>query len=367
MVLQEISGKNFRNYNYFKINCSPRLNILTGRNAQGKTNLLEAISVLTLGHSFKTRKEAELIKWNAENYYLKGVFQKNENYSQVEVGSGIHEKKIKINGNQVNNKILFSHIPVVIFSPDDLQIIKGSPQLRRNFIDLYLAQLNTQYRYDYYNYLKVLKHRNRLLKLKSDNSQEMEIWTEQLIEKGVALIRARVLLLESIKNNVTNIQAKISDQKEEIQIEYLSLQNKPVRIIDKEYLSRQFREEISKKHSLEKQRGISLVGPHRDDMRLNLSQQDDLRYFGSQGQQRTAILSLKIGLIEKIKEIRGLFPILLLDDVMSEFDDYRRQFLLELLIPSTQTFLTATSRKDFPNNNLESNFFYVEKGMIKNE
>lgn len=364
MYLNYLELKNFRNYHELNLKLSEHVNIFFGKNAQGKTNLLEAIALLCLGKPVRTKREVDLIQWGAEYSFCKGQFQENDDYTQIEIGIGIKEKRIKVDGQVVKNNSVFGQIPIVIFSPDDLQLIKGGPQQRRDFIDLYLAQIDPKYRFIYYNFYKVLQQRNRLLKQGFVSSEELETWNEQLIEKGTKVIKYRNSFISAVKPYITEAQRIISGEKENLDLKYMSFNNQALSD-DEEEIKRKFQEELLNFKKQELDRGLTMVGPHRDDLRLTINQNIELRNFGSQGQQRTAALALKLGLVEKIKEARGVNPLILLDDVMSEFDDHRKQQLLQLLISSSQTFLTSTSKQDFPINNQQTIFFKVDRGEVQ--
>lgn len=364
MHLNQLELRNFRNYQGLKLNFSGQLNIFIGKNAQGKTNLLEAIALLCLGKPIRTKKDQELIKWGTDHCFCRGQFQDGNNSTLIEVGIGVKEKRIKVDGQVVKNNSVFGQIPIVIFSPDDLQLVKGAPQERRDFIDIYLAQIEPKYRFVYYNFYKVLQHRNRLLKQGFVDREELDAWNEQLIEQGAKVIKYRNSLINSVKPYIGAAQQTISGQKEFLNLEYVSFNNQTIPNDDESEIKSKFQEELLKVKDFELQRGVTLVGPHRDDLRITINHEIELRNFGSQGQQRTAALALKLGLVEKIKEARGIYPLILLDDVMSEFDDHRKQHLLQLLISSSQTFLTSTTKHDFPFHGQETHFFSVDQGEV---
>jgi DNA replication and repair protein RecF len=366
MYLDEMQLQHFRNYKALRIKFSPDVNILIGQNAQGKTNILEAVFLSCLGKSFRTKKETELIQWNSDFFYLASRFKDNELSYLCELGVGNRKKKYKLNGIAVKGVEFFGKVPVVAFSPEDLQLIKGSPQMRRDFIDLYLAQIDFNYRETYLNYYKILQQRNRFLKEGRLNPTEWEVWDEQLITNGIKIIKYRAKLLERIKPYIINAHHLISGAHEKISIDYLCLNKYLNQGIDETILRNLFQNDLLKVKQLEIDRKVSLVGPHRDDLAITLDDQIELRAYGSQGQQRTAALALKLGLIEVLKEAREVMPLLLLDDVMSEFDDLRKQALLKILVNSCQTFITATSRHDFPDFVDQSAFFTVAKGVVVN-
>jgi DNA replication and repair protein RecF len=364
MFLAGLELRNFRNYHLLQLKLAPGVNIFLGENAQGKTNILEAVVLLCIGKSFRTRKESDLIQWENEAAYLKGIFEDEDLIHQVEIGFGAQAKKVKINGQDVKGFDCFGKIPVVIFSPEDLQLIKGGPQSRRDFIDLYLAQIDPKYRHVYLNYYKILQQRNRFLKASFFSPTEWEVWNEQLIDKGTKVILYRAFLLEKIQPYIAAAHSKISAELEFLKLDYCCLGKylNPVR--DEIEIRTLFEREVQRLKSAEMERKISLVGPQRDDFVLSINQGIDLKTFGSQGQQRTAALALKLGMMEVISETRKKPPLLLLDDVMSEFDNNRKLSLLKVLINSAQTLITATSRGDFPDIPDEAIFFGVEKGAV---
>jgi DNA replication and repair protein RecF len=365
MFLAEMGLQHFRNYDSLRVEFSPEVNILVGQNAQGKTNILEAVFLSCVGKSFRTKKETELIQWDYDYFYLMSRFQYADFTDQCELGVGKKQKKIKLNGVAVKGNDFFGRVPIVVFSPEDLQLIKGGPQMRRDFMDLYLAQIDAHYREVYVNYYKTLQHRNRFLKERWPNPTEWEVWDEQLIENGIKIIKYRAALIEKIKPYIIQAHQKISGAAEKLGIDYLCLNKYPNPGQETDVLRNLFYADLKQVKNQELERKISLVGPHRDDLAITIDNQVELRAFGSQGQQRTAALALKLGLIEVIQATRGVVPLLLLDDVMSEFDDLRKQALLKILINSCQTFITATSQHDFPDINAKATFFTVAKGAIK--
>lgn len=362
MFLECLELQNFRNYQALEIEFSPRVNIFFGQNAQGKTNLLEAVSLLSLGRSFRTKKETEMIMWGAEACYLRGDFRLPEEDVRIELGISGEEKRFKLDGQIVKNNQIFGKVPVITFAPDDLQLIKGGPQNRRDFLDLYLALIEPKYRFIFYNFYKVLQQRNRLFKEVRIDPNEMEAWNEQFIEKGSKVIKYRMLFIESVKPFIAEAHHQISGSSERLKLDYWCFSGDSSGLTDEEKVKERFRDELQTVKRNEIERRVSLVGPQRDDIRLIIGNDVDIRNFGSQGQQRTAALALKLGLVEKIKESRGQYPILLLDDVMSEFDDERKKYLLQMLIGSAQTFMTSTSQKDFPILAKEARFFEVAGG-----
>lgn len=368
MILSCLELKHFRNYRDLKIDLSPGMNIFFGQNAQGKTNLLEAVSLLCLGRSFRTRKDSELIQWGTEVAFIRGIFVDNSLEDVIEIGIGNGQKKFKQNGREVKGNTLFSQVPVVTFAPDDLQLIKGGPQLRRDFLDLYLAQLDPVYRSTYYKFYKILQQRNRFLKESRVMNREWEVWNEQFIDAGLQVILSRIRLIETIKPYIKAAHEKISLNRETLNIEYLGFGSHSLHDVDDLKLRELFQNELAKVSREEFERRLTLVGPQRDDLKITIGDGMDIRNFGSQGQQRTAALALKLGMIDVLKDVREIPPLLLLDDVMSEFDNDRKQALLALLLSSFQTFLTSTGRSDFPiEASMNTVFYQVIKGAVIHE
>ncbi|HOP74489.1 MAG TPA: DNA replication/repair protein RecF [Bacillota bacterium] len=368
MNLSCLELKHFRNYNNLKINFSPGMNIFFGQNAQGKTNLLEAVSLLCLGRSFRTRKDSELIQWGSEAAFIRGTFVDKELEDVIEIGIGEGQKKFKQNGHEVKGTALFSQVPVVSFAPDDLQLIKGGPQLRRDFLDLYLAQLDPAYRVTYYKFYKILQQRNRFLKEVRLVNRELEVWNEQFIDAGLKVICSRIQLIEKIKPYIKAAHEQISLNREALNLDYLSFGSHIIREPDDKKLRELFQNELARVSREEFERKLTLVGPQRDDLKITIGDQMDIRNYGSQGQQRTAALALKLGMIDILKDVREMPPLLLLDDVMSEFDNDRKQALLSLLLSSSQTFLTSTGRSDFPiEASVNTVFYQVIKGAVIHE
>lgn len=369
MFLQNLELKKFRNYSQLRLSLSPGINLFYGRNGQGKTNLLEAVSLLSLGRSFRTRRESEFIQWNAETCFLRGSFQQEAITRVVEIGIGQNQKKVKVDHQEIKITDLFSQVPIVSFAPDDLQLVKGGPQLRRDFIDLYLAQIEPEYRYVYYNFYKVLQHRNRFLKdVKYNyNSAEFEVWNEQLVATGAKVIKHRATLIEKIKPYIIAAHQKIGLKRDWLQMEYISLDQPDMDQRSEVEISEVYLGELIKIRSLECQRGLSLAGPQRDELRLTFDHGFEIRNYASQGQQRTVALALKLGMIDVLTSSRGMPPILLLDDVMSEFDSDRKHALLAMLLRSTQTFITSTGKNDFPvEKSVDTLFYQVDQGVVCN-
>lgn len=366
MLLESLELRHFRNYKQEKVEFSPRVNIFFGSNAQGKTNLIEAVYYIALGRSFRSRKDEEIIRQGDEGFFIRGLFKQNEEELLVELGCNAKEFRGKINGDVIKRRSdLFGKVNIVLFSPDDLQIVKGGPQFRRDFLDLYLSQAYPKYRWCFYQYYKVLQQRNSLLKqIKEGKSSAnlLEPWDESFIQKGVELIRQRLSALEILSPLAAHYHRDVSVQREDLFIRYKGLNNGVNEDIQK--LETFFSESLARRRYEEIARGMSVIGPHRDDLFLSLERDMELRTYGSQGQQRTAALSLKMAMVDLIGQVTGNMPILLLDDVLSEFDDSRKQSLLNMLTHSTQTMVTTADMGSIKLFGEDKDLFHVEDGQI---
>lgn len=366
MSLLALEVRNFRNYIHEHLTLSPKVNIFFGENAQGKTNILEAVYYCSLGRSFRSRKDEELIRHGESHFFLRGNFDHNNRDYLVEIGVNGKEFKGKINGDLVKRRLdLFGTIQVVLFSPDDLQLIKGGPQNRRDFIDLYLSQAFPKYRFSFLQFQRVVQQRNQLLKQIKEGLRRMdhlEEWNQNLVDKGTALIRQRLEALSTIQRVAQTSHRQIAGDREHIVLTYHGLNGSVVSLEDD--IEAIYRRQLVDRRSEEIARGISLVGPHRDDINITLSDQRELRVYGSQGQQRTASLALKMAMVEFLTEVCHTRPILLLDDVMSEFDDLRKQALLSLLTGTTQTIITTADIGSRGMFGPDVQLFRVEAGKI---
>jgi len=347
LYVSTLTLKNFRNYREISLEFDPKLNIFAGANAQGKTNLLEGLVYASIGKSHRSRDE-DLPTWGSGFFRISAVIQNHDRECQIEIGWQDRRKKILINGvKQRKAGDLLGKFNTVLFAPEDLQMVKGGPAERRSFLDLEISQLNPLYYYDLQQYYKILSQRNNLLKqIDQRRSSEglLEIWDQQLIECGAKIYAKRMEILRKLSPLARLMQRKITEGKETLEIQYLSSIEASKESPDeyKECWRRLM--ELSRKDEL--MRGYTLFGPHRDDLKC-LVNQTDVRYFGSQGQQRTTALALKLAELELVKSEIGCYPVLLLDDVMSELDDLRQKYLLETIQERIQTFITTTNPSFF--------------------
>jgi DNA replication and repair protein RecF len=346
LYLTNLCLKNYRNYKSAELQLENKVNIILGENAQGKTNVMEAIYVLAMAKSHRTSNDKELIRWEEEYAKIEGRAIKRKGPLSLELI--ISKKGKKARSNHIEQPKLSQYvgnINVVMFAPEDLNLVKGSPQIRRRFIDMEIGQVSPVYMHDLSQYQKILQQRNHYLKLlqsKQHNDETMlEVLTDQLIELAAKITLKRYQFLELLQKWAEPIHYEISRGLETLQIKY----HPSIDVSEDVELSRiieAYNEKFAKIKDREIDRGTTLVGPHRDDLAFDVNGKD-VQTFGSQGQQRTTALSLKLAEIELICSEIGDYPILLLDDVLSELDDFRQTHLLNAIQGKVQTFVTTTS------------------------
>ena len=354
MWINNIKINNFRNYSLEEINLEKNTNIFYGENAQGKTNIIEAIFLCSMGKSFRTKKDKEMILLNKENASVEIEYKKIDREGKIKIQLN-NKKNIFVNGIKIKKlSELLGNINIVIFTPDDINILKGGPQNRRRFLDIMISQLKPNYMYNLNLYLKTIEQRNNYLRqVKEENKKEelLEIWDEKLSEYAINIYNYRKEFLEKINKKIKNIHKEITDNKEDIEIEYLS------ECISKE----EYLKSLRNRRKLDIIKGFTTKGIHRDDFVIYINKKR-LDIFGSQGQHRTAILSLKLSELNIIEEEIGEKPILLLDDFMSELDEKRRNHFLEK-IDDTQVIITCTDKINIENKNIL--IYNVKEGKVK--
>ena len=335
MWINNIKLNNFRNYNNKEIKLHENINVFFGENAQGKTNIIESIFLCSIGKSFRTNKEKELIKFNEEKTLVEINYEKSDRTGNIKIEIG-EKKQVYLNGIKIKKlSELLGNINIVIFTPDDINILKGGPQNRRKFLDIMISQLRPNYMHILSLYNKTLEQRNNYLKqIKTEKKDEnlLDIWDEKLIDYGIKIYEYRKEFLEKIKNKIKNIHKDITNGREDIEIKYIS-----------DAITRQtFINELKSRRKLDIIKGFTTKGVHRDDFIIYINKKE-LNIYGSQGQHRTAILSLKLSELNIIYEETGEYPILLLDDFMSELDEKRREHFLKN-IKNTQIIITCTEK-----------------------
>ena len=357
MILKSIELKNFRNYEDLDLKFDSGTNILFGDNAQGKTNILEAAYVSGTTKSHKGSRDKDMIRFGEDESHIRTIVEKQGKEYQLD----IHLKKNRSKGIAINKvpikkaSELFGILNMVFFSPEDLNIIKNGPSERRRFLDAEICQLDKIYLSDLTRYNKILMQRNRLLKDMQHQPQLMEtlpVWDMQLVEYGKRLIRRRRQFVEELSEIVTGIHRNISGKREELVLRY-----EPN--IDAEFLE----DELNRVREKDRKYAQTSVGPHRDDISFFI-RGVDIRKFGSQGQQRTSALSLKLSEIELVRQTIHDTPVLLLDDVLSELDSNRQNYLLNS-IHDIQTMITCTGLDDFVSHQFTINkVFHVVAGHV---
>ncbi len=357
MYIKSIRLNNFRNYRTLDLVLDQKTNIFYGDNAQGKTNILEAVYLCSTSRSHRGSRDREMILFGQDEAHIRlGIFSDYMNRT-----IDMHLRKDKAKGAAVDGvpirkaKDLLGVINVVFFSPEDLQLIKEGPSERRRFLDSELCQLNSVYFSNLSDYHKVLQERNQLLKdipFHPSLESTLEIWNQQLLRYGSLIIETRKAFLSQINEIISEIHWKLSGQKEKIKLTY-----------EPDVIVSDFEKKLIQNQSRDLRMKTTTTGPHRDDFRIE-SNGIDLRNFGSQGQQRNAALSLKLSEISLIRKKTSHSPVLLLDDVLSELDRGRQNFLLES-IEGIQTMITCTGIDDFVNSHFQMNkVFHVANGMI---
>ena len=353
MNITKLKLVNFRNYEELNIDLNKNINIFYGDNAQGKTNIIEAIFLCSIGKSFRTNKENELIFFNKEMASVLTEFQKSDRNGSIKINLD-KKKEIFANGVKIKKlSELLGNLNIVIFTPEDILILKEGPDKRRRFLDVMISQLRPNYVNCLNLYKKNLEQRNMYLKqIREENKPEelLEIWDEKIAEYGEKIFSYRNEFIEKLKNKINIIHSEITENKERLKIEYISdCKTK------ENYLKL-----LKERRKLDIIKGFTTRGIHRDDFSSFIN--DDLvNIYGSQGQNRTVVLSLKIAEMQVIYDEIGEYPILLLDDFMSELDSKRRKNFLEN-IKNTQVIITCTDKIE--NLNREYKLFNVKKGKI---
>ena len=366
MIIEGIRLLNYRNYEEVDIKFHPKLNLFVGENAQGKTNLLEAIYMCALGKSFRNNKDQELIHIDRNQSLIKTHVKKNDRNIKIELRlQKDQKKKMKVNEISLNKYgELLGNLNVVLFSPEDLKIVKEGPSERRRFIDNDISQISPKYYYLMSQYNKILQQRNKLLKSRNVNSIDLQVWNEQLATYGTEIIIYRQNFIKKLSLLAKLMHRKITESKENLEVKY-DCNIKITENITAKDLKENFLKKIEEVYNDERYRGVTLCGPHRDDIQFKINGMD-VKKFGSQGQQRTTVLSLKLSEIELIKGEVGEYPILLLDDVMSELDEFRQRYLLSSL-KNIQTFITTTVINVFDLSNGNYQLYNIKNGIVYNK
>jgi DNA replication and repair protein RecF len=366
MFLEHVELTDFRNYESLVADFSASRVILLGDNAQGKTNLLEAIGLLATGHSPTAAKDADLVRWGQPQAIIRSRIKRALTDMSVDMLIRANGRRaVRINGMaQKRLADLFGKLLVVLFRSEDLQLVKGGPASRRDFLDTMLVQLAASHYQHLHDYGRVLTQRNSLLKAIGEgkaSASQLADWNEQLLVHALAIWRKRLALVKALSPGVATWHGRIAEGKENLELRYLpsvELGDDPAN------WEKAVRDALEEQRPREIGRGQTLVGPHRDDMELTIDGRP-ARQFGSQGQQRTVVLAMKLAELDYVRESAGEAPLLLLDDVLAELDVRRQNALLASIGSDVQTFVTSTHLNDFSAAWLaEAKLYQVERGRL---
>lgn len=376
MKLNSLTVRNFRNYENSVFDWHPKINIIYGKNAQGKTNLLEAIYYLSTGYSFRGQNEEKLENWTGDYFFLEAELEREEDYHTISAGYQQKKKLWKKDGTickKISEIVGFLH--TVVFTPEDLEIVKKGPDIRRNFLDREMLQIFSGYHQYLNNYKKALLQRNNLLKqiefekIYNETEQDMLLlpWENQLKINGAIITKKRAEIIKRLDKISCEIHSFLSNNEEKLKLQYEATVPFTDRDISEKDLEEQLAEAYKNSRHEDMKRGFTTVGPHRDDFKIIIND-IDARHYGSQGQQKTAALSVKLSEIELVKELNGYYPILLLDDVLSELDKNRREALLKMAFDKSQIFITTTDidREALGQKN-DCKKYHIIKGTLREE
>lgn len=366
--IERLGLYNFRNYKTLTLNLDRNLNIFFGDNAQGKTNLLESIIFAASGRSFRTRRETELIRWEAETCQVAAVVARGENKEKLQIV--LSRQPLKKNyfagGRALPRQHYLGRLLTVLFTPEDLTIVKGAPQQRRNFLDELICKVYPLYESELQRYAQILRQKNQLLRTYGEkilNSPELASWNEQLAGQGAKIINRRLFVLRRLNLLARLAHRRLTQGEETLELAYQSAVFLPEKSEEREIAAALLSglQEKSKEETRIKQ---ALLGPHRDEILLAINGVNS-RLYASQGQQRTAVLALKLAEVEYLKGESGEFPLLLLDDVFSELDGLRRKSLVETIDGRVQTFITGTTAESLNAYLPAGKFFCIRRGEVK--
>ena len=360
MWLEELSLNNFRNYKELSATFHDGLNVFLGKNAQGKTNILESIYFLALTRSHRTRNDKDLLHFGEKTLAIHGLLHRTTSKLPLDIELTDRGRNTKINHLKQNRlSDYIGHMNVVLFAPEDIQLIKGSPALRRKFIDVELGQIKPIYLSDLSNYNHVLKQRNTYLKqAERVNEDFLSVLDQQLAEYGSKVIQHRIVFLDKLEHFAQIRHKDISNYLEELTLKYQS----SISLTSTSTIVDDFLTDLQKSRKRDLFKKNTGVGPHRDDIEFYINGMN--AHFGSQGQHRSLVLSIKLAEIELMKEVTREYPILLLDDVMSELDNQRQVKLLETISDKIQTFITTTSLDHLHTLPDQLKIFQIDSGRL---
>lgn len=371
MILTELHLHHFRNYEEQTVHFAPGVNVLIGHNAQGKTNMLEAIYALSLTRSHRTNNDRELINWQEQTASISGIVQKATGKVPLELQFTKDGKRAKVNHlEQARLSSYIGQLNAILFAPEDLSLVKGAPSIRRRFMDMEFSQMSSKYLYNASQYRSLLRQRNKYLKQLKYGQQHdqvlLDVLSDQLAAYGAEIVVARWHFLRQLEKWAADLHYQISLNAEKLRLVYATqLQVTAETTVDAAYQQLLAVYQENKQREIEQ--GSTMFGPQRDDLRFMVNGKN-VHSFGSQGQQRTTALAVKLAEIDLMKEQTGEYPLLLLDDVLSELDTIRQTHLLTAIQNKVQTFLTTTSLSDVARQLInEPTIFNIENGTLTKE
>ncbi len=366
MKILNLHLNNFRNYRETSISFSKSINIFIGDNAQGKTNILEAIHILATTKSFRSVKYENMLKHDENSFRIECEILKNDVFKKVKINYDLKNKLFFINDKKINKiSDILGIINVSILCPEDIQIIKGDSHYRRRFIDIALCQLDKVYLINLIEYQKVLRNKNAVLKyirIGRAKERELEPWNTQIIDISREIYSRRRDFLIDLNEKNKKTSFFLSGETENIEIKYIDDVLKGQTSDVEEYI-KELKIKQKRVWGEEIKRGISLFGPHRDELKIEINGKN-IKHIGSQGQQRTVAISLRLAEVECMYARSGEYPILLIDDIFSELDNKRKAYFMELLNRNTQMFLTGTRVDEFPTIFNQAATFKINQGSI---
>ena len=376
MKITKLQLVNFRNYDRCTVNFDKMVTVFYGNNGQGKTNILESIFYSAFGFSHRTNKEDEMVKFSSEGMAVLLDFEKEDGPHSIRMKryleQGKYHKEIKIDGNKTTAKNHYSFLNAVIFSPEDLNIIKGDPGLRRRFMDMEISQTDSVYYELLIRYRRLLKQRNSLLKvIREDNQPQAQLatWDEEIADTGAQILIKRLSNIKKLKEICIPVFHILSNKADCLEIKYEMKGNNGQLFYPEEDNVKDIKEfylkSLNERRFKDIMQGNTGIGIHRDDFRTYINGLDS-KAFASQGQQRCCALALKLSQIEYVKQVSGGYPVLLLDDVMSELDQQRRKQLIHFINDKVQTIITVNDKTLIPDFG-SNRYFNVEQGNIKED
>lgn len=365
MIIKKFSAASFRNIESCSIEFKPGLNLLHGKNAQGKTNALEGIYIFSRGKSFRARDDRDLVKFGSQGFRLKIEFEDITGDTSLEYSMHAGERQRRKNGYKLKGPSeMIGSFRSVLFYPDNLEIVKGGPEMRREFLNIAIAQCNPTYIKYYSDYKKALENRNCLLKAASKGlyytEDEILSWSQSMAEYASYIYILRADYIKRIAPFAKRTMEGISEGEEQMELSYIS--DIEEELFERDAVREKYISVFTSSLEREKAAGVSLFGPHRDDIKISVNG-NDTRHFASQGQQRSAVLALKLSEGEVIKELCGEYPVYLFDDVLSELDSRRRKFVLTGL-SDRQIVITSCESEEY--RQFGANIIEVSNGAYDN-